>query len=148
VFGPGCIVSLAIGVLFTPLASAATSGVHYTEAGLASGVLNTARQMGGSLGLAVLATVAIDRTRGLLGGAHGTSTAAALTSGYGRAFILDALLGLCAFAAAFIVPSLGPRRSAESPAEQIGETAVDGEEGARPAFDPASTAGTMRPEPA
>jgi predicted MFS family arabinose efflux permease len=147
VFGPGCIISLAIGVLFTPLASAATSGVHYTEAGLASGVLNTARQMGGSLGLAVLATVAIDRTRGLLGGAHGTSTAAALTSGYGRAFILDALLGLCAFAAAFIVPSLGPRRSAESPAEQIGEAAVDGE-GALPAFDPASTAGTMRPEPA
>jgi hypothetical protein len=129
VFGPGCIISLAIGVLFTPLASAATSGVHYTEAGLASGVLNTARQMGGSVGLAVLATIAIDRTRSLLGSAHGTSTAAALTSGYGRAFALDAILGLCAFAAAFIVPSLGPRPSAESPAEspaeQIAAAVVD-----------------------
>jgi len=149
VFGPGCIVSLAIGVLFTPLASAATSGVHYTEAGLASGVLNTARQMGGSVGLAVLATVAIDRTRSLLGGAHGSSTAAALTSGYGRAFTLDALLGLCAFAAAFIVPSLGPRRSAESPADQIAGAVADGADAVpAPALDPAALARTVRADPA
>jgi EmrB/QacA subfamily drug resistance transporter len=156
VFGPGCIVSLSIGVLFTPLASAATSGVHYTEAGQASGVLNSARQMGGSVGLAVLATIAIDRTHSLLGAAHGTagtSAAAALTSGYARAFTLDAILGLCACAVAFIVPSLGPRRSAESHStesreEQIGEAVVDGEEGALPTFDPASAAGTISPEPA
>jgi predicted MFS family arabinose efflux permease len=152
VFGPGCIISLAIGVLFTPLASAATSGVHYTEAGLASGVLNTARQMGGSVGLAALATIAIDRTRSLLGSAHGSSTAAALTSGYGRAYALDAILGLCAFAAAFIVPSLGPRPSAESPAEspaeQIADAVVEREEAAHPVLDPAATARTIRPEPA
>ncbi len=155
VFGPGCIVSLSIGVLFTPLASAATAGVHYTEAGLASGVLNTARQMGGSLGLAILATVAIDHTKSLLGSIPPTGAAAALTAGYARAFALDAILGLCACAAAFIVPSLRPRRSAaspeepaQSPAEQRGEVAVDGAKGALPAFDPASTAGTIRPEPA
>jgi MFS family permease len=158
VFGPGCIVSLSIGLLFTPVASAATSGVHYTEAGLASGVLNTARQMGGSIGLAVLATIAIDRTHSLLGSGHGTTAAAALTSGYARAFTLDAILGLCAFAAAFIVPSLGPRRSAESPAEspaeQIAdavpgaEAAPDGQGAAPPALDPAATAGTIRPEQA
>ena len=47
VFGPGCIISLALGVLFTPLAAAATAGVSFTEAGLASGVLNTSRQIGG-----------------------------------------------------------------------------------------------------
>jgi hypothetical protein len=112
--------------------------------------------MGGSVGLAVLATIAIDRTHSLLGAAHGTagtSAAAALTSGYARAFTLDAILGLCACAVAFIVPSLGPRRSAESHStesreEQIGEAVVDGEEGALPTFDPASAAGTISPEPA
>jgi len=108
--------------------------------------------MGGSVGLAVLATIAIDRTRSLLGSAHGSSTAAALTSGYGRAYALDAILGLCAFAAAFIVPSLGPRPSAESPAEspaeQIAAAVVEREEAAHPVLDPAATARTIRPEPA
>jgi EmrB/QacA subfamily drug resistance transporter len=153
VFGPGCIISLAIGVLFTPLASAATSGVDYTEAGLASGVLNTARQLGGSIGLAVLATVAIDHTKSLLGSTPATGAAAALTAGYARAFALDAILGLVACAAAFIVPSLGRRQPADSPAaqpprEQVGRAVVGGEQSALPAFDPASTAATVRPEPA
>jgi hypothetical protein len=48
VFGPGCLISLALGLLFTPLAAAATAGVAASEAGLASGVLNTARQIGGA----------------------------------------------------------------------------------------------------
>jgi EmrB/QacA subfamily drug resistance transporter len=151
VFGPGCIVSLAIGVLFTPLASAATAGVHYTEAGLASGVLNTARQLGGSVGLAVLATIAIDRTHSLLGGAHGTTAAAALTSGYARAFTLDAVLGLIACAAAFIVPSLGPSLAAQSaPADSTSAQPASAQFDPAPAaqFDPASTAGTVSPEPA
>ena len=110
VFGPGCLISLALGLLFTPLAAAATAGVAVTEAGLASGVLNTARQIGGSLGLAVLATIATDRTRAALaGGPPVVSQAAALNDGYSRAFEVAAALTLAAFAASFVVPAIRAR---------------------------------------
>ena len=76
-FGPGCMIALALGLLFTPLATAATTGVPVTQAGLASGVLNTSRQIGGSLGLAVLATIAVDRTNTALASGHSVPSALA-----------------------------------------------------------------------
>jgi hypothetical protein len=119
VFGPGCLVSFAVGVLFVPLAAAGTADVHYSEAGLASGVLNTARQVGGSIGLAVLATVAIDRTHSVLRSGHAsTSAAAALASGYARAFLLAAVLGAVGFVAAFIVPSIKPKPAPQTEASE------------------------------
>jgi MFS family permease len=138
VFGPGCTISLALGVLFTPLASAATAGVAANEAGLASGVLNTARQMGGSVGLAALATIAIDKTHAVLGANRGAvTTATALTSGYARAFTVAAFLGLAAFGASFVVPSIraATARLPEPELEATFEAEVDGEEGALPAFE-------------
>jgi EmrB/QacA subfamily drug resistance transporter len=121
VFGPGCLISLALGLLFTPLAAAATAGVPYTEAGLASGVLNTSRQIGGSLGLAVLATIATDRSRALVAsGGRALSPAGALNGGYARAFEWAAALILAAFAASFVVPAIRARTSPARPGPDAG----------------------------
>lgn len=108
VFGPGVVIALALGFLFTSAASAGTAGVDYSEAGLASGVLNTSRQVGGSLGLAVLATIATDRTHSLLAGGH-HPTSVGLADGYSLAFEVAALLSIAAFVASFVVPALRAR---------------------------------------
>lgn len=76
---PGMLMMAGAGLAMTPLASLATSGAAPGDAGLVSGLVNTSRTLGGSLGLAVLSTVAAARTRG------GTGTEA-LTEGYALAF--------------------------------------------------------------
>ncbi|MHB1585135.1 MAG: MFS transporter, partial [Acidimicrobiales bacterium] len=127
---PGCLITLALGLLFTPLATAATSGVDRNEAGLASGVLNTSRQVGGSIGLAALATVATDRTHSvLLAAGHAAAASAvethrALSAGYGRAFELASALMAVALLVAFVVPAL--RRGAVTQEAGGGVTAATG----------------------
>jgi hypothetical protein len=74
----------------------ATGGVAENDAGLASGLFNTAQQVGGSLGLAILSTLAASRTTHLLHGLQGTALSAANTaakvSGYHVAFIAAAIM--------------------------------------------------------
>ncbi|MFD9392516.1 MFS transporter [Streptomyces sp. NPDC060000] len=76
---PGILMMLGAGLASTPLASLATSGAAPGEAGLVSGLVNTSRTMGGSLGLAVLSTIAAARTAG-------RGSPEALTEGYALAF--------------------------------------------------------------
>ncbi len=103
VFGPLTLAGLGIGLLFVPMTMAATSDVPLHQAGLASGLINTTRQVGGAVGLAVLATVA--------GGASSP------TAGYDRAFTISAVAMLMGAALALMLPK-GPRPQSQSPAAE------------------------------
>jgi EmrB/QacA subfamily drug resistance transporter len=94
---PGLLpMSIGMGLTFVPITLMATGGVGENDAGLASGLFNTAQQVGGSLGLAILSTLAATRTSDLLSGLHGTTllaaTTAAKVSGYRVAFIAAAIM--------------------------------------------------------
>ena len=89
------------GLCFPALMTLAMSGATPEDAGLASGLINTTAQVGGALGLAVLATLSASRSSGLIGA--GESTVAALTSGYHLAFGIGAALVLVAIAIAVVV---------------------------------------------
>ena len=101
-FLPSVLVTLGLGVSFTPLAYAATAGVQPHEAGLASGLVNTSRQIGGAVGLAVLATLATTRTADV---AASVNRLAALTDGYTLAFRIGSAIALAAGVAALAVPA-------------------------------------------
>jgi EmrB/QacA subfamily drug resistance transporter len=93
VLGPLIVIALGMGFSFVPLTLIAVSGVKPHEAGLASALLNTMQQVGGALGLAVLATIAIDATKAKLHTLHQTTAAAiklATTHGYTTAFSVAA----------------------------------------------------------
>ena len=89
------------GLGFPALMTIAMSDVAPSDAGLASGLVNTTAQVGGALGLALLATLATTRTTDLT--ANGDSLAAALTGGYHLAFMIAALLMVVAILIAVFV---------------------------------------------
>jgi EmrB/QacA subfamily drug resistance transporter len=106
---PFVLIGLGMGLAVTPIAVAGTAGVPREQAGLASGLLNTSRTVGASLGLAVLATLAATKTTSSLKGVVATPahTASALTDGYTLAFaVAAALLVVTAAAGLATVPSL------------------------------------------
>lgn len=87
--------SIGMGLVFVPLTLLGTSGVSNDDAGLASGLFNSAQQVGGSLGLAILATLSVDRTTGLLkhgAAAHAATRVAATVAGYHVAFLAAAIM--------------------------------------------------------
>jgi EmrB/QacA subfamily drug resistance transporter len=101
----GMLAALGTGWSLVPATIVAVKGVPPEQNGLASGVVNTSRLVGGTLGLAVLTTLATSRTNELLGG--GTGQLDALTSGYRLAFLVGA--GLCLAGGAAAIALLRPR---------------------------------------
>jgi EmrB/QacA subfamily drug resistance transporter len=102
------------GMAFNPVLLAAMNDVDQTEAGLASGIVNTAFMMGGALGLAVLASVAASRTSSLA--ASGESHLAALTGGYHLAFLVGAIFaGVAATLGGLLLPSGAPAGAHHEP---------------------------------
>jgi MFS family permease len=114
------VLALGIGVSFPALMTLAMDGATQEDAGLASGLVNTTAQVGGALGLAVLATLSATRTDNLL--ADGESRAAALTDGYHLAFWIGAALVVVSFVIAVVVLTPDDRTEAE------GEDEIEGVE--------------------
>ncbi|HEY5427869.1 MAG TPA: MFS transporter [Solirubrobacteraceae bacterium] len=106
---PSLLAAIGMGLAFVPATISAVAGVAPQEAGLASGLVNTARLFGGALGLAILAAIATSRTNSDL---HrgGTTAHTALTSGFQLAFVVSAVFALIgALVAAFGLPQV-PKR--------------------------------------
>lgn len=117
------LLGLGVGVCFPGLMTIAMSGATPQDAGLASGLVNTSAQVGGAVGLAVLATLSSSRTETLE--AAGTATAQALVEGYHLAFWIAAALVVCAIAvAAFVVRPVEPAAAeAHEPVGVVAEPA-------------------------
>ena len=86
---------------FIPVSIAALAGVDYEEAGLASGLINTAQQVGGAIGVAVASSVAISHFKHLVSTGH--PQPAALTSGYQWAFWLMVAVGIVGLVASLVL---------------------------------------------
>jgi MFS family permease len=110
---PSLLTALGIGLAFVPATISAVAGVAPQEAGLASGLVNTARLFGGALGLALLAAIATARTNSDLHHA-GTTAHAALVSGFQLAFLVS---GALAFVGGLVAAFGLPRLPARAPAQ-------------------------------
>ena len=110
---------LGAGMAFPALAALAMSGATPQDAGLASGLVNTSAQVGGAIGLALLATFSASRTENLIDG--GTSTLEALNSGYHLAYWIGAATIVVAIVVAALVLEPVAAPSGEPDEESGGE---------------------------
>ena len=115
VLAPVLLIGLGAGLAFPSLFSLAMSGASTEDSGLASGIVNSTTQVGGAIGLAVLATLSAARTESLT--KAGESAAAALNGGFHVAYLAGAALAAGALVAALVL--LRPDRAHDPPA---GET--------------------------
>jgi MFS family permease len=109
---------LGIGLAFVTATVAALAGVAEHEAGLASGLSNTALQIGTALGVAIVTTVAISRSRDYLAANKGANPLVVLTEGYQSAFLACAVLAGIGLALALLLPAR-PRKAAHRLPEPV-----------------------------
>src|SRR5690348_1487935 len=111
ILGPSLLAAAGLGFAFVTTTIAAVSGVEESEAGLASGLINTSQQIGGALGLAVLSTIATSRTEDLMAAAHGAKSELphALTEGFSSAFTAGAGFAILGIVLGFVLIKGRPR---------------------------------------
>jgi EmrB/QacA subfamily drug resistance transporter len=131
VLPPMVLVGVGIGTSFPSLMTLAMSGATPQDSGLASGLVNTTAQVGGAIGLAVLATLATERTDSLSGS---VSHDAALNSGFHLAYLIGAALVGLAFVIAVVVMREAPMPAAEPAMGEQGATASPEASEAEPAY--------------
>ena len=112
---PSLLVAAGLGLSFVSQTIAAVAGVRGEEAGLASGLINSAQQVGGAIGLAILSTLATERTTDMLAG--GATRDSALVEGFQRAFAVGAGFALAGAIVAFLF--VRPSRVPESEAVAV-----------------------------
>jgi MFS family permease len=95
------LISVGMGFSFVPISIAALAGVKDSEAGLASGLINTSQQIGGALGIAALSAVATSATDSAV--ASGTALPVALTDGFEAAFIGGAIVAAIGVVASLVL---------------------------------------------
>jgi EmrB/QacA subfamily drug resistance transporter len=117
---PFLLIGVGVGTSFPAIMTLAMSGATPEDAGLASGFVNTSMQVGGAIGLAVLATLSGERTKSLL--SDGENHLQALTSGYHVAYLAGAILAAIAVAiAVFVLRAPRPHETpAPAPQEEPG----------------------------
>jgi EmrB/QacA subfamily drug resistance transporter len=111
------VLGTGLGMSFVPITISATSGVAAADSGLASGLLNTTQQVGGSLGLAILSSVANSRTMSAL--SAGSPLQAALVHGFKGAFVVAAILCAIGVVVALVLLPGRPRKEEDEPAETL-----------------------------
>ena len=111
---PSLLAAIGLGLAFVPTTIAAVTGIKPDEAGLASGLINTSQQVGGALGLAVLAAVATATTNDAIASGE-RNPLISLTEGFQDAFLVGAGMALLgAFLAAVLISSRDSREHAEA----------------------------------